>query len=281
MIFISSSCVKQNRIADAVSELVGLGFKKIELSGGTEYYTEFESELIALKEEHSLNYVCHNYFPPPKEHFVLNLSSSNEAIYNNSIALLSESIQLSKKFNSSFLAFHAGFLSDVNPSQIGKSITFESLASKEESIERFIAAHHILNEKSDGVKLYVENNVLSATNYKNAGNKNPFLLTTYQDYVDLKSRFEFNLLLDIAHLKVTCKTLGLNFEEQLNLLLPHTDYLHLSDNDGLTDSNEAICDDSELYKLLRQHNLNNKNITLEINDFISLTKNYELIFELL
>ena len=70
MIYISTSCVKHRKIKDSVEELALNGFKNIELSGGTEYYENFERDLIELKGEYNLNYRCHNYFPPPKKPFV-------------------------------------------------------------------------------------------------------------------------------------------------------------------------------------------------------------------
>ena len=46
MIYISTSCVKNIKIKDSVEELANNGFKNIELSGGTEYYENFESRSI-------------------------------------------------------------------------------------------------------------------------------------------------------------------------------------------------------------------------------------------
>ena len=81
MIYISSSCVKNTKIKDSVEELATNGFKNIELSGGTEYYDNFENDLLELKDKYNLNYRCHNYFPPPKKHFVLNLASPNNETF--------------------------------------------------------------------------------------------------------------------------------------------------------------------------------------------------------
>ena len=97
MIYISSSCVKHIKIKDAVQDLVNNGFKNIELSGGTEYYNGFEDDLLELKNKYNLNYICHNYFPPPKEHFVLNLASLDDEIYNKTFEHLKNAIELSKK----------------------------------------------------------------------------------------------------------------------------------------------------------------------------------------
>ncbi len=66
MIYVSSSCIRHKKIKDSVKELAENGFQNIELSGGTQYYNNIESDLLKLKEKYNLNYRCHNYFPPPK-----------------------------------------------------------------------------------------------------------------------------------------------------------------------------------------------------------------------
>ena len=60
MIYISTSCVKNNKIRGSVEELAMNGFQNIELSGGTEYYENFENDLFELKDKYRLNYRCHN-----------------------------------------------------------------------------------------------------------------------------------------------------------------------------------------------------------------------------
>ena len=77
MIFISSSSIKKQKIADAVTTLIENDFRNIELSGGTKYYDGWLDELMELKHKYQLNFLIHNYFPPPKIPFVFNLSSPN------------------------------------------------------------------------------------------------------------------------------------------------------------------------------------------------------------
>ena len=66
MIYVSSSCVRADKIKDSVLTLVENGFRNIELSGGTNYYDGFDQDLLELKEKFDINFQCHNYFPPPK-----------------------------------------------------------------------------------------------------------------------------------------------------------------------------------------------------------------------
>jgi sugar phosphate isomerase/epimerase len=134
MIYISSSCVKHKKIKNTVQELVDNGFKNIELSGGTEYYNDFEDDLLKLQKEYNLNYLCHNYFPPPKEHFVLNLASLNDNIHRKSFEHVLKSIDLSSKLGSKKLGIHAGFFIDIKTNEIGKKITKDKLYDKKKSL---------------------------------------------------------------------------------------------------------------------------------------------------
>ena len=54
MIYVSTACIKLEKISESVKFLAEQGFKNIELSGGTEYYPEFERDLVKLKEKYLL-----------------------------------------------------------------------------------------------------------------------------------------------------------------------------------------------------------------------------------
>jgi len=282
MIYVSTSCVKHNKIIDSVKELANNGFKNIELSGGTQYYDGFENDLLYLKEKHTLNYVCHNYFPPPKQHFVLNLASLNDEIYNNTLNHIKNTITLSKVLGAEKLGFHAGFFIDIKVNEIGKKITKEVLFDKDKAVKRFIRGVSELTEFAGQFKLYIENNVFSSTNYKSYKGENFFMLTNSTDFFNLKKDLNFNLLLDVAHLKVSSKTLKLNFEEELLNLIKNSNYIHISDNDGFHDLNNTLTSNSELVKLLKKSDLSNKDFTLEIYDNMDKIKDtYKILNEVI
>lgn len=282
MIYISSSCVRHSKIKDSVQNLVDNGFKNIELSGGTEYYDSFEDDLLELKEKYNLNYVCHNYFPPPKEHFVLNLASLNDEIYEKSFTHLVKSIELSKKLGAKKFGFHAGFFIDIKVSEIGKKISKDSLFDKQKAMQRFCDGFKELQILAGDVKLYVENNVFSSTNYETYDGDNIFMLASSNEYDELKNKIDFNLLLDVAHLKVSSKTLGFDFEDELKKMISVSDYIHISDNDALHDLNHKLQKDSSLVELLGQQNLKNKNFTLEIyDDMDAIKETYRILLEVI
>jgi sugar phosphate isomerase/epimerase len=266
MIFVSSSCVKGNYIKDSVSTLAKAGFKNIELSGGTEYYTDLEIDLLRLKDKYELNYLLHNYFPPPPQnHFVINLASLDSDIYECSIAQCKTAIELSKILGGKKYAMHAGFLVDIRKEEIGSKITFTDLNDSKKAVQKMKEAWKILKDTADDqVELYLENNVYSKTNKKTFLNNNPFLFSNYEGMLTLKSQMEFQPLLDLAHLKVSTNVLGLNFKDQIEQIIPFTDYLHISGNDGFHDQNLGISDEIIMLEMLKKHGIRDRTITIEI-----------------
>jgi len=282
MIYISTSCVKHIRINESVQELVDNGFYNIELSGGTQRYENFEDDLLELKEKYNLNYICHNYFPPPKKHLVLNLASLNNDIYTQTFEHLTTAIALSKKLGAKSFGFHAGFFLDLNVNEIGKAISKNKLFNSHDCINKFCKGFDELKIIAGSeLELYIENNVYSSSNSATYNNEKIFMLTHYQDYLELEKVINFKLLLDVAHLKVSATTLDLNFESEMQKMVPKSDYIHISDNDGLHDLNNILQENSALVRLLKKQDLSNKNFTLEIYEKMeNIKKTHDILSEI-
>ena len=280
MIYISTSCVKNTKIKDSVQELAENDFQNIELSGGTEYYENFENDLLELKDKYSLNYRCHNYFPPPKKPFVLNLASLNDETFQMSFDHLEKVIALSNKLGADKFAFHAGFFIDIRLSEIGKKLSRDNLFDKKEAVERFCNAYDVIKRKAKNVSLFIENNVFSKTNADTYDGENPFMMTNFDEYKSLKEKINFNLLLDIAHLKVSSKTLRLDWEEEFENMMSVSSYIHVSDNDGFHDLNNQLTKSSSLLTMLERSDTRNKDFTLEIYDGMdAIKKSYKVLSE--
>ena len=272
MIYISTSCVKNTKIKDSVQELAENDFQNIELSGGTEYYENFENDLLELKDKYSLNYRCHNYFPPPKKPFVLNLASLNDETFQMSFDHLEKVIALSNRLGADKFAFHAGFFIDIRLSEIGKKLSRDNLFDKKEAVERFCNAYDVIKRKAKNVSLFIENNVFSKTNADTYNGENPFMMANFSEYESLKEKIDFNLLLDVAHLKVSAKTLSLDWESEFENMMSVSNYIHVSDNDGFHDLNNQLTKTSSLLTMLEQSNTKNKDFTLEVYDGMSAIK---------
>jgi len=280
MIYVSSSCVKHTKIRDSVQELAENDFQNIELSGGTEYYENFENDLLELKDKYNLNYRCHNYFPPPKNPFVLNLASLNDETFQMSFYHLEKVVALSNRLGADKFAFHAGFFIDIRLSEIGKKLSRDNLFDKKEAVERFCNAYDVIKRKAKNVSLFIENNVFSKTNADTYDGENPFMMTNFDEYKSLKEKINFNLLLDIAHLKVSSKTLRLDWEEEFENMMSVSSYIHVSDNDGFHDLNNQLTKSSSLLTMLERSDTRNKDFTLEIYDNMdAIKKSNEILNE--
>lgn len=277
MIFVSTSSIKEKKLSLVLDKLIKNNIKNIELSGGTVYDLNLEREILNYAKKYKVNFRLHNYFPPPKKNFIINIASLNTNIYKKSIKHCIKAIELSKKLNSDLYGCHAGFLIDPQNKEIGKKIKKKIFFDRNKSINQMVNAWKILNKYAKGkVKLYLENNVLSNSNYKSF-NSNPFFLTDKKSYLKLKKYFDFNVLLDLAHLKVSCQTLKLEFENEAEFFFNKTDYIHLSGNNGVEDTNNSILSDNKIINFLKKKDLSKKTFTLEVySDIDKIIK--DLIF---
>ncbi len=281
MIYISSACVHSPDLKTVVESLSDGGFSNIELSGGLDYRENIKEELISLQKKHRLNFACHNYFPPPVKSFVLNLASLDEGLFQESFEHIEKAINISQALGSNFFGFHAGFYTDIKTGEIGKEIHRKNLYPVAACTKRFCDAFRQLSARHPNIALYIENNVISEANFKAFQGTNPFMLTTSEEYLALREKIDFRLLLDVGHLKVSCHTLGLDFNGELTKLMPFSDYIHLSDNNSVLDQNDGIKKDGDMFKVLRNFDLRSKMITLEIRgDIDKIKQSFYLVEEL-
>lgn len=280
MIYISSAYSKHEKIGigDIVRELAQIGFKYIELTGGTAYYKGYEEELLILKKEYDLSYLIHNYFPPPQEAFVLNLASLNNEVYRKSLEHYKRAIDLSKRLGAKRFSLHAGYFIDIGVKEIGKKVNLYELFDRDKAIKRFCEGFNLLKERAVDIKLYIENNVLSHINALRYQHVRPFMLLDYNDYLELKYLIDFDLLLDVAHLRVSSYSLNLDFHNELDKMMAVSDYIHLSNNDGKNDQNKYFSKRNGLLSKMSKYELKNKIITMEVYDEIEkIIDTYQLV----
>lgn len=220
---------------------------------------------------YSGNKLVHNYFPGyENDSFVLNLASQNESILDKSLAHCYKCIdETAEHASHKMYAVHAGFLFDISPDEIGKPISnidpgnvLKYQSTFYNSLEKLIS-----RAKENGVKLLLENNVLIKENYKG---ELPFFCIESSGISMIFDKFShavehFGFLLDTAHLKVSCQTLGLNLTEEFKKIRPYIQAIHHSDNDGFYDTNDEFNQDYWLLDLMDDE-LNNMPHTLEVKN---------------
>ena len=250
MIYISTGGEKSKTGYESALNYFKHGIKAVELSGGIHDTNQIE-KLKSLIPKLSLQ--IHNYFPPPKTPFVLNLASLDTDIYEKSKFHIKNAIKFAIQLGRPIYSFHAGFLFDPNHLQLGNAIDKKSISNRKYILNLFInRVKEIAKEfEKFNVLLLIENNVLTKKNFKTF-NGNPFLLVDSLECQYFMNQMPENvkLLIDVAHLKVSANTLGFKPEDMLIDCGKWSYAYHLSDNDGITDSNSPITNNSWFWKYL-------------------------------
>lgn len=272
MIYISSSSFDFKNLETLLKFCRQNDIKNLELSGGLKFNKNIKK--ILYKYADFFNFNLHNYFPPPKKNFIINLGSINENIRNKSTNLCKKAIDICKKLDLKYYSIHAPFLTDFQIKEAGKGLRNRILYDYNEVIKNFKESWKTLSIYSGkNFQLYLENNVLSNKNYLMYEKINPFLLTDYSSYLELKRHIKFKILLDLAHLRVTTQTLKKNFFKEASMFAKNTDYFHISDNNGLRDENNGLKKNSKIYKFIKKYNFSrNSKFTLEIYKDLNLIK---------
>ena len=260
-IFLSTGGFSKQKPVDTANLFLKNNIVNIELSSG-KHSNQNLNEIIKLKKK--CNFVLHNYFPPPKKPFVMNLASKNKSIFKQTRNLILKSIKFSKKVNSNYYAFYAGFCFDPDIKKLGQTFKKTKLLSRKITInifrKRVLEINRLIKDKK--FNLLIENNVITKKNYDRFG-CNPLLLTNPKEIRNFFKKMPKNigLLLDVGHLKVSAETEGFSAKNAMNKLKPFIKGYHLSENSGFVDNNEAINRNSWFIPYLKK---NVKYITLEV-----------------
>jgi sugar phosphate isomerase/epimerase len=280
MIYLSTGGFTQNTFLETTELFSNDIVKAFELSAG-----KYTSELMAglSNVQTRFDFTLHNYFPVPEEPFVFNLASLNEDILKQSLEHAKKAIELTAKHGCIYYSFHAGYLLDPQPSELGRKIQRKKLNSRSDGLIQFIqnVKELAIYAAKHGVILLIENNVISKNNF-DSFDCNPLLMAEAIETEEIFSQMPKNvkLLIDVAHLKVSANTLKFDPVEYLNDFSDITAAYHISDNNGLEDSNEPFSADSWFVKHIRK-DLNYYSLEIYVSDIKVLENQYKLLSDIL
>jgi sugar phosphate isomerase/epimerase len=273
-IFVSTSYYNKIKLYDIINILKNTNVG-IELSGGM-YEKNF---LRILKKFKKLKFIFHNYFPKPKKDFVINLASSNKAIYYKSYKHIKGLVRLSNLFKNKYCSFHAGFRIDPKNNELGKQMQNQKKIDREKSF--YLFKKRVLRlasfAKKYKINLLIENNVITIKNLNNF-KEDPFLFTHPKEIISffLDMPKNVGLLMDVGHLKISSKTLKFNKYIALEKLKPYIKGYHLNDNRGINDENLNFTERSWFWKLLKK-NLEYYSIEVKKINILSLKKQIKIL----
>lgn len=280
MIYVSSSCIKGKKISDVICKLAEYGFKNIELSGGTSYYSDIFKDLKILQKIYGLSYACHSYFPPPQKDFVVNLASCNNEIYSRSIEHYKNCIQNLPDIGCTTLSIHSGFFLELSPEELGNSVHTKIEYDKKEGLKRFCAAYNQISYMANqyGITMYLENNVMDSVNFEKSGRRTLVMMVDSESILELKKELNFHLLLDLGHLYATCYSLRKNFYAEAKRLAPYIEWFHLSNNNAIFDQHLPLTENCAVVDIYKQISQPNSSITLETKGTLAqIEESYRII----
>lgn len=240
MIYSSTSCLKNPKnVIKVLDEYEKAEINQVELGSVHEYF-----DINELK-KYDFDFLVHNYFPPPKKPFNLNLASQNKEILKKSIELVKYAIDMCRKIESPLYTFHAGFT--VDPPKLGTPFPKKGFTEREISIKTYVeSVEKILDfAQSNGVKVAMEPNVVQKFNLIDG--KNQICLFAEIDEIKLLFNLiknnKLGILLDLGHTAVTAHWLNFDKDEFVEKCKKRVFAIHVSNNNGLADQHKSLTEE--------------------------------------
>ena len=227
-IFVSTSCLPGvEPITSRISLYLSHGLNAIELGIGVSVV----KDSLSRRARTECEFLVHNYFPKPKESFVLNLASQNQRLLELSMSLCERAIDLAALLKSPFYSVHAGFRANLTPESLGKPLEYERIFPYDVAYQTFVRSIRQLVAfgRSRGVGILVEPNVLPRFNLVQGRNELALICEGWE-VVNLIGGVDdpgLGILLDTGHLNVTSHTLGFDRMAFVDQVAPYVRAFHL------------------------------------------------------
>jgi len=263
-IYVSTLCLKNDGdLSDILDAYSRNGIKNVELGP----FQRPIPEEIEFK-KYGFKYLVHHYFPPPLKPFIINLASQDEKILRLSKNQIKKSIDLCSKLGVELFSFHAGFRADPDLNYVFPKDNYITLYEK--AFGTFVESVKEINNYAvnNGVRLAIENNVLSNNNLIKGKNELLLLCEAFE-YEELWDKVRSNnlgVLLDLGHLKITSISLGFDRQGFIERVKDKIFALHIHDNDGKMDGHFRITDLSWCLDALRKYDFKNVPVILEMSN---------------
>jgi sugar phosphate isomerase/epimerase len=238
---VSSGCFATDKLDEIITSCRSIGVKVLELGANVRHTGKIEL-LQDLKCQVDIDFLIHHYFPAPQIPFVCNIAHPDTK--GISCSFIKKTIEMCGTLGIPYYSIHAGYAINPSPYQLGRNQTELLPIPYEDSLRLFVETAMSLERyaKKYGVRLLWENNVVNCMNRFDTP-RTPFLFSDIEFLKELENDDWWKnalILLDIGHLKVSAMTLGFSIEEFVERIAERVVQVHLSDNDGLLDTNKPV-----------------------------------------
>jgi len=244
----------------------------------------YESDYSYVK-DYSFEYLVHNYFPVPKESFVVNIASLDENIHQRSIKHIKDSIDFCSKINARLYTFHPGFLTDPkgsNPSNQNYDFQWESVRLKTTSYE---ASWERMTDAISEIAPYACNRkVPIAFETEGSFHKKDHLMMQHpKEYERFLNSFPSDAIginLNIGHLILAANAFDFSYQTFVDIVADYVVAMELSHNNGVEDQHLPLQSNGWYWPLILDKRFENTYKILEFRKTSILTiKETLLLFD--
>lgn len=256
-LFISTTFAPDNsKISEVLELCAGHGLKNLELGSNHCYEPEFVNIIksFACQYEQS-NFLVHNYFPIPKESFVLNIASLDEEIRKKSIQHIFKAIDFCREIGAKLYTFHPGFLTDPKgASQEAGNYDFR-FDEQQLFLEKYQQAFGRMIESIRKVVDYAKNKqVKIAIETEGSISKKDHLLMQrpeeYQRFFQHFSPEDIGINLNLGHLILASKAFSFEQKDFVDLVAPYVVAMELSHNQGINDDHLPLKEEAWYWSII-------------------------------
>ena len=206
----------------------------IQLNAGLQNNTfdQLIKKLNKIKKENDVIYSVHQSMFLPDENFYLNLSSSDEHIWGETVKAFKKSIDLAKEIGARFVSYHGGYAAnkavqkkEMDPVTIIGKLSFQEAYS---NFRRGI--NEVLNYAEGDVEVSIEN-CCYRPNVRH-------IFSRSEDFRYLTDQAK--ILFDVGHAYYSKRILNDNRYIDRIIEERRISEIHISDNEGVKDSHQLI-----------------------------------------
>ena len=260
-------CKDHPRIDNILKYCTENGIYHIELGSNHAY----EDNPASIVQRYPCQYLVHNYFPIPKESFVVNIASLNDDLYERSVSHVFAAIDFCSRIDAKLYTFHPGFLSDPGKSSsCSSNYDFQFKNEQipelryENAFERMLCAVKCIvayaHEKNVRIAIETEGSVL---------HKNHLLMQypkEFSRFFDIFSPQVIGINLNIGHLRLAANVFGFDIADFIDLISEHVVAMELSHNGGHYDEHLPLVDGEWYWDVIFDSRFTNAYKILEFRD---------------
>ncbi|MBP9853708.1 MAG: TIM barrel protein [Candidatus Omnitrophica bacterium] len=252
--YLSSSCFAGQSMQEVLKTCESEGIYDIEWSAPHTFISVDEiNKLLKSYKVKGFSFVPHNYFPPRREDFVLNIATADERVRNLSLEMIKDMLDVASAQAMPVYGIHAGYLADPVVGSNGM-FGFPSKTIKPE--KAFINAVKFIEQikpwfQQAGVQLALENLFpLPDGEFS--------LYCSFDEIKDMTQAVgdDVGLLLDLGHLNVTSQLRGIPRNKFIAKYLSEfgsvVHEVHLSENNGYKDEHLPVQENSWQLDIIRE-----------------------------